>query len=105
MLLRKHVTGGRVSAIRQIDCDRILEIEIEHYDELGDRATKDVYKRQSVDTAGASVAEGISGRTPRAAAPSFDECAPAATQSENPGYHIEPETDATRANSRVESAA
>ena len=40
MLLRKHVTGGRVSAIRQIDCDRILEIEIEHYDELGDRATK-----------------------------------------------------------------
>ena len=40
MLMRKHVTGGRVAAIRQISCDRILEIEIEHYDELGDRATK-----------------------------------------------------------------
>ena len=40
MLLRKHVTGGRVSAIEQIDCDRILEIEIEHLDELGDRAAK-----------------------------------------------------------------
>lgn len=40
MLMRKHVTGGRIAAIRQISCDRILEIEIEHYDELGDRATK-----------------------------------------------------------------
>ena len=40
MLMRKHITGGRVCAIRQIESDRILEIEIEHYDELGDRATK-----------------------------------------------------------------
>ena len=40
MLMRKHVTGGRISEIRQIDCDRILEISIEHYDELGERATK-----------------------------------------------------------------
>ena len=40
MLMRKHITGGRVSDIRQINCDRILEIEIEHYDELGDRVTK-----------------------------------------------------------------
>lgn len=40
MLMRKHVTGGRVAAIRQVSSDRILEIEIEHYDELGDRATK-----------------------------------------------------------------
>jgi len=40
MLMRKHVTGGRIAAVRQISCDRILEIEIEHYDELGDRATK-----------------------------------------------------------------
>ncbi|MEE1199455.1 MAG: NFACT RNA binding domain-containing protein [Christensenellales bacterium] len=40
MLLRKHVTGGRIAAIRQIDCDRILEIEIEHYDELGDPTVK-----------------------------------------------------------------
>lgn len=42
MLMRKHVTGGRVSDLRQIDCDRILELEIEHYDELGDRAYKRV---------------------------------------------------------------
>ena len=40
MLMRKHITGGRVSGIRQINCDRILEIEVEHYDELGDRVTK-----------------------------------------------------------------
>lgn len=40
MLMRKHVTGGRITAIRQVSCDRILEIEIEHHDELGDRATK-----------------------------------------------------------------
>ncbi len=40
MLMRKHVTGGRISDIRQIDCDRILEISIDHYDELGERATK-----------------------------------------------------------------
>ena len=40
MLLRKHITGGRVADVRQIHCDRILEITIEHYDELGERATK-----------------------------------------------------------------
>lgn len=40
MLMRKHITGGRIADIRQIDCDRILEIEIDHYDELGDRVSK-----------------------------------------------------------------
>ena len=40
MLMRKHITGGRISAIRALECDRILEIEIEHMDELGDRARK-----------------------------------------------------------------
>lgn len=40
MLMRKHITGGRVCDIRQINCDRILEIEIEHYDELGDKVAK-----------------------------------------------------------------
>ena len=40
MLMRKHITGGRVCAIRQIESDRILEVEIEHYDELGDRVKK-----------------------------------------------------------------
>ena len=40
MLMRKHLSGGRIVAIRQIACDRILEIEVEHLDELGDRARK-----------------------------------------------------------------
>ena len=40
MLMRKHITGGVVKAIRQLESDRILEIEIEHRDELGDSATK-----------------------------------------------------------------
>lgn len=40
MLMRKHITGGRVAAIRQVLADRILEIEIEHHDELGDPARK-----------------------------------------------------------------
>lgn len=40
MLMRKHVIGGRVADIRQVNCDRILNIEIEHYDELGDKVTK-----------------------------------------------------------------
>lgn len=40
MLLRKHIVGGRVREIRQIDADRILEIEFEHVDELGDSEKK-----------------------------------------------------------------
>ena len=40
MLMRKHITGGRISDIRQIESDRILEIVIEHHDELGDPAQK-----------------------------------------------------------------
>ncbi|MBQ8506898.1 MAG: NFACT family protein [Clostridia bacterium] len=40
MLMRKHLMGGRIVEIRAVDCDRILEIEIEHMDELGDRASK-----------------------------------------------------------------
>jgi len=40
MLMRKHISGGRVCSVRALECDRILEIEIEHYDELGDRARK-----------------------------------------------------------------
>ncbi len=40
MLMRKHLIGGRIAEIRQIEADRILEIEIEHLDELGDRARK-----------------------------------------------------------------
>lgn len=40
MLMRKHITGGKVSGIRALECDRILEVEIEHFDELGDTARK-----------------------------------------------------------------
>lgn len=40
MLMRKHLIGGRISDIRQIDCDRILEIEFEHLSDLGDRTHK-----------------------------------------------------------------
>ncbi|MBR2572153.1 MAG: NFACT family protein [Clostridia bacterium] len=40
MLLRKHLTGGRIKAIRQVSGDRILEIDIEHLTELGDTAGK-----------------------------------------------------------------
>lgn len=40
MLMRKHLVGARVCAVRQIESDRILEIELEHYDELGERARK-----------------------------------------------------------------
>ena len=40
MLMRKHITGGRISGIRALECDRILEVESEHFDELGDTARK-----------------------------------------------------------------
>ncbi len=40
MLMRKHIIGGRILEIRQVHCDRILEIEIEHHDELGDKVKK-----------------------------------------------------------------
>ena len=40
MLLRKHLSGARVTDVRQIDCDRILEIAFVHFDELGERTTK-----------------------------------------------------------------
>ncbi len=36
MLLRKHLVGGRVAAIRQALGDRILEIDVENFSELGD---------------------------------------------------------------------
>ena len=42
MLMRKHLIGGRIHEIRQAEADRILEIEIEHLDELGDRARKTI---------------------------------------------------------------
>ena len=39
MLLRKHLGGGRVSAVTQVCADRILEIQVENLSELGDQKT------------------------------------------------------------------
>ncbi len=40
MLLRKHLSGGRIADITQPDMERIIRFEIEHLDELGDLCTK-----------------------------------------------------------------
>ena len=40
MLLRKHIGGGKITAVYQEGFERILTIEIESYDELGDLTTK-----------------------------------------------------------------
>ena len=36
MLLRKHIQGGRIISVSQPGLERILEIEVEHLDEMGD---------------------------------------------------------------------
>ena len=40
MVLRKHLSGGRISAITQPDFERIVEIEIDAVDEMGDPSKK-----------------------------------------------------------------
>lgn len=40
MLLRKHISSGRIISITQPDFERIIEIQIEHLDELGDVCQK-----------------------------------------------------------------
>ena len=40
MLLRKHIGGGRITAIWQPKLERIIHIDIEHLDELGDLCKK-----------------------------------------------------------------
>ena len=40
MLLRKHIGNGRIVNISQPDFERIVEIEIEHLDEMGDLCRK-----------------------------------------------------------------
>lgn len=40
MLLRKHIQNGRIISITQPGLERIIEIEIEHLNELGDICTK-----------------------------------------------------------------
>ena len=43
MLLRKHLTGGRITEIAQLGGDRILRITVENRDELGDTAPRELY--------------------------------------------------------------
>lgn len=40
MLLRKHINNGRITGISQPGLERIIDIKIEHLDELGDMCTK-----------------------------------------------------------------
>lgn len=40
MLLRKHINGGKITAIKQEGFERIIKFSIESYDELGDLTTK-----------------------------------------------------------------
>lgn len=40
MLLRKHLQGGRIISVVQPSLERIIDINIEHYDEMGDLNTR-----------------------------------------------------------------
>ena len=40
MLLRKHIGNGRITDIRQHGFDRVVEISLEHLDDMGDLCTK-----------------------------------------------------------------
>ena len=40
MLLRKHLSGGKITKITQVDFERIIEIDVESYNDLGDLTTK-----------------------------------------------------------------
>ncbi|MDO4261821.1 MAG: NFACT RNA binding domain-containing protein [Eubacteriales bacterium] len=40
MLLRKHISGGRILSVTQPSMERILRFEIEHLDEMGDLCRK-----------------------------------------------------------------
>lgn len=40
MLLRKHIQNGKVTKVSQTDFERVLQIQIEHRDEMGDKAFK-----------------------------------------------------------------
>ena len=40
MLLRKHIAGGRITSVTQPEMERIINIEIEHLNELGDLCKK-----------------------------------------------------------------
>lgn len=40
MLLRKHIGGGRITAVEQDGFERVIRISVESYDEMGDLTTK-----------------------------------------------------------------
>lgn len=40
MLLRKHLSGGRITAVEQPEFERVVRFDIESYNELGDLTTK-----------------------------------------------------------------
>ena len=40
MLLRKHIGGGRILSVTQPSLERILHLEIEHLNEMGDLCRK-----------------------------------------------------------------
>lgn len=42
MLMRKHLGSGKITAVRQMEFERIAEIDVESYDELGDLTTKHI---------------------------------------------------------------
>ncbi len=42
MLMRKHLVGGRLTGVRQLFSDRVMEFRFEHTDELGDRMPKSI---------------------------------------------------------------
>jgi predicted ribosome quality control (RQC) complex YloA/Tae2 family protein len=43
MLMRKHLSGGKITSIIQCGFERIIRIDIESYDELGDLTEKHLY--------------------------------------------------------------
>ncbi|MBQ9941344.1 MAG: NFACT family protein [Clostridia bacterium] len=43
MQLRKHITGGRIVSVSQIDFERVIKISIECYDEMGFLTTRNLY--------------------------------------------------------------
>ena len=43
MLLRKHIQGGKIASVLQIEYERIIRIDIDSYDELGDLTRKYLY--------------------------------------------------------------
>ena len=43
MLMRKHLQGGRLTALEQVGGDRVLKLTIENKDEMGDSAPRELY--------------------------------------------------------------